>query len=73
MLLSSKRLIAHVYPLLRRIYCACILLADYQKSTYQQTKLLLSIPVDNSRDGSQFFLNSNRLFLKPQETQQEFG
>ena len=29
--------------------CACTLLADYQKSTYQQTKSLSSISIDNRR------------------------
>ena len=50
MLLPSKRLITHVYPLLLGDdICACTLLADYQKSTYQLTKSLSSISIDNRR------------------------
>jgi hypothetical protein len=47
MLLSSETYHIRISSITQDDICACTLLADYQKSTYQQTKLLSSTSIDN--------------------------
>ena len=49
MLLSSETYHIRISSITQDDICACTLLADYQKSTYQQTKSLSSISIDNRR------------------------